>query len=346
MRVPMLEPVRAGRRIGRAMDQGTKTDAAPELDAGYRLLSEEAAWLTREETGFLEVTGRDAADFLQGQLTNDIESLEPGDALYAALLDRKAHITADCRVLDLAQDNFVLVADLPAAEALLGHLGTYKIGREVELADLSGSRTLISVIGPATKSLLDISCSGDETSHLPASVDGVECLALGTDVGVDLIVDSARRENLIGALNAHGAVEVPEAASEILRIEAGRPRFGHELTSAVMPAEVGIVERAVSFEKGCYLGQEPVARLHYKGRPNRVLRGLRLSRPGKQGEVIHGEGRELGQISSACVSPALGPIALATIRREAEPGATVAVGEDRASAEVVELPLRGAGDLH
>ena len=328
------------------MDQRTPTDAAPEIDASYRLLGEEAGCLEREDTGFVEVTGPDAADFLQGQLTNDIDDLSPGEALYAALLDRKAHIVADCRVLALASSHYLLVAELSAAQALLQHLTTYKIGRDVELADLSEIRSSVSVIGPATRSLLDTACAGDESSHLLTSVEGIECIALGTDDGVDLIVESSRRKELISALSSRGVVEVPETASEILRIESGRPRFGHELTTASMPAEVGIVERAISFDKGCYLGQEPVARLHYKGRPNRLLRGLRLSRPGQEGEVVYGEDRELGQISSACVSPALGPIALAIIRREAEPGATVAVGEDRATAEIVELPLRSGRDLH
>lgn len=328
------------------MDQSTRTDAAPELDASYRLLTEEAACVIREPSGFIEVAGADAAGFLQGQLTNDIEALAPGGSLYAALLDRKAHITADCRVLATASDQFLLLAEAPAAQALLGHLQTYKIGRKVEISDLSSQKSLVSVIGPATRSLLDLACAGRESSNAPASLDGVECLAVGTSSGVDLIFDAAREDELIAALAMRGVAEVPEAASEILRVESGTPRFERELTSSFMPAEVGIVERAVSFDKGCYLGQEPVARLHYKGRPNRLLRGLKLSRPGGEGEVIHAEDRELGVISSACVSPALGPIGLAVIRREAEPGTKVAVGDDGAEAEVVELPLRASADLH
>ena len=88
-----------------------------------------------------------------------------------------------------------------------------------------------------------------------------------------------------------------------------------------MPAEAGIVERAVDFEKGCYIGQEPVARLHYRGKPNRTLRGLRLSAPAAHGDALCLGDREVGTIGTACLSPALGPIALAIVRREAEPGA-------------------------
>ncbi len=108
-----------------------------------------------------------------------------------------------------------------------------------------------------------------------------------------------------------------------------------------MPAEAGIVERAVDFEKGCYIGQEPVARLHYRGRPNRVLRGLRLGGPAEPGRRWSRRRSELGAVGTAVVSPAHGPIALAVVRREAEPGDTVeSAGGGRPT--VVELPFREA----
>ena len=110
------------------------------------------------------------------------------------------------------------------------------------------------------------------------------------------------------------------------------------MTTATMPQEAGINERAVSFTKGCYIGQETVARLHYRGKPNRHLRGLRLGAPAATGDPVRLGERELGAIGTAVVSPARGPIALAILRREAEPGTTVEVGES-AAAEVVELPF-------
>ncbi len=106
-----------------------------------------------------------------------------------------------------------------------------------------------------------------------------------------------------------------------------------------MPAEAGIVEQAVSFTKGCYIGQETVARLHYKGRPNRHLRGLRFSGPARQGDALRLGEKAVGTVGSAAVSPAFGPIGLAILRREAEPGATLTVGEDGVTAEVVALPF-------
>jgi folate-binding protein YgfZ len=111
------------------------------------------------------------------------------------------------------------------------------------------------------------------------------------------------------------------------------------MTTETMPAEAGIVERAVSFTKGCYIGQETVARLHYKGRPNRLLRGLRLSGPAPAGASLTLGERAVGTLGSACVSPALGPVGLAILRREAEPGDVLAVGEDGVTAQVVDLPF-------
>jgi folate-binding protein YgfZ len=111
------------------------------------------------------------------------------------------------------------------------------------------------------------------------------------------------------------------------------------LGTETMPAEAGIVEDAVSFTKGCYIGQEPVARLHYRGHPNRHLRGLELSGTAAPGASLKLGEKEVGRIGSICVSPARGPIALAIVRREAEPGAELAVGEDGVTARVVDLPF-------
>jgi folate-binding protein YgfZ len=113
------------------------------------------------------------------------------------------------------------------------------------------------------------------------------------------------------------------------------------MTGETIPQEAGINERAVSFTKGCYIGQETVARLHYKGRPNRHLRGLRLEAPVEAGAPIMLGDREVGRVGTAVLSPALGPIALAVVRREAEPGARVEVGERPVGATVVEAPFTG-----
>ena len=285
----------------------------------------------------LVVAGTEAAEYLQGQLTNDVEALAPGQGCYAALLDRKGHMQGDMRVLRTA-DGFVIDTEEVAREAVVRHLSMYKIGRDVEVADLTGERAVVSVIGPAASEIALGGPLGPEHAHRDAEVGGVACTAAATDVGVDLIVDAADAEAIGAALAGAGAEPVSEEAAEIVRVESGRPRFGREMTTATIPEEAGINERAISFTKGCYIGQETVARLHYRGKPNRRLRGLRLAAPAARRRSGPARRTRARHVGTAVLSPAHGPIALAILRREAEPGATVAVG-DGIEAEVVELPF-------
>jgi folate-binding protein YgfZ len=309
-----------------------------ELDAQYRQLREECGLLDRSARGKLLVTGPDAAEYLQGQLTNDVEALAPGEGHYAALLDRKGHIQADMRVLRLDPERIWIDTEPETAAVTRRHLETYKIGRQVEVEDSGEERAILSLIGPAS---VAVAAAPSPAPHGTenATVCGVECIVVGTDDGIDLIAPAAEAGRLRDGLLAAGAAEVDPAAAEILRIESGRPRFGAEMSTATMPAEAGIVEAAVSFTKGCYIGQEPVARLHHRGRPNRHLRGLRLDGRAEAGDALRLGGREVGRVGSFCVSPAHGPIALAIVRREAEPGAELAVGEDGVTAQVVDLPF-------
>jgi folate-binding protein YgfZ len=310
-----------------------------ELDGQYRQLREECGLLDRSERGKLLVSGGEAADYLQGQLTNDIEAIAPGEGAYAALLDRKGHMQGDMRVLRPGEGPDLLIDTEPEAlEAVRRHLGMYKIGREVDVVDVTAERALLSLIGPRAVEIAGSAALPDNLCE-EVTIAGTQVLAVGTAIGIDLIFETEARDRVADALLAAGAAEVSPEAAEILRIEVGRPRFGAEMGTETMPAEAGIVEQAVSFTKGCYIGQETVARLHYKGKPNRHLRGLKLSGTAQPGEPVRLGDRELGRLGGAAVSPAFGPIGLAILRREAEPGATVAVGEDGVTAEVVALPF-------
>ena len=312
--------------------------ATIELDGQYRALREEAGVIERTGRRLLEVAGADAAEYLQGQLTNDIEALGPGEGCYAALLDRKGHMQGDMRALRLAEEGVLLDVEELAGDAVMRHLDMYRVGRDAAVADVSSEHAVLSVIGPAAVGLLGLAPLGPEHAHREEEFAGAIARAVATDLGIDLLVPSAAAEAAFAAIVAAGAEPVSEAAAEIVRVESGRPRFGREMSAATIPQEAGINERAVSFSKGCYIGQETVARLHYRGKPNRRLRGLRLSAPVAGGEsVLLGE-RELGAIGTAVVSPAHGPIALAILRREAEPGASVSVG-GAIEAEVVEPPF-------
>jgi folate-binding protein YgfZ len=308
-----------------------------ELDAQYRQLREECGLSVRER-GFIDVLGPDGAEYLQGQLTNDVEAIGVGEGQYAALLDRKGHIQADLRVLRVGEEAILLDTEPATKDAALRHLTMYSIGRDVEVADASAERASLSLIGPRAAEIAG-------TPPLPrfaneaATIAGVDVVAVGTRDGIDLLIPAAERERAIGALTEAGAVEVSPEAVEILRVESGVPRFGAEMDAATMPAEAAIVEDAVSFTKGCYIGQETVARLHYKGKPNRHLRGLRLSAAAAPGAALRLGEKEVGTLGGSVVSPALGPIGLAIVRREAQPGAQLFVGEDGVTAEVVALPF-------
>jgi tRNA-modifying protein YgfZ len=309
-----------------------------EIDAQYRQLREECGVLDRSDRGKLLVTGSEAAEYLQGQLTNDIEALEAGEGCYATLLDRKGHMQADMRVLVVSEEKIWIDTEPEALAAARRHLEMYKIGRDADVVDAGAERAIVSLIGPRSAELAG-SSPLPEYFHEEISVYGIECPAVGTAFGIDLIPHAADRERLIAALAEAGAPAVDPAATEILRIEAGTPRFGSEMDTATMPAEAGIVAAAVNFEKGCYIGQETVARLHYKGKPNRHLRGLRLSGSAAPGAALSLGEKEVGKLGGSCVSPAHGLIGLAIVRREAEPGTELLVGEDGVTARVVDLPF-------
>lgn len=217
----------------------------------------------------------------------------------------------------------------------------FRVGYDVEVHKRTLERGLLSLIGP------DAAAVGrarelpeEEHAHRAGELAGVPVRWIRTDVGVDVLVEEpAAIGDVTVALCDAGAVLVSEPTVEILRVERGRPRYGLDLDDTVIPQEAGLNARAVSFTKGCYVGQETVARLHYRGKPNRTLRGLSLSAPAHPGdELILGE-RTVGRLGTVAVSPRFGPIAIALVRREAENGAVVTVGEERADATVVELPF-------
>lgn len=306
-----------------------------ELDAQYRQLREECGLLVRER-GFIDVLGPDGAEYLQGQLTNDVEALAVGEGQYAALLDRKGHMQADLRVLRVGEEAILLDTEPATKDAALRHLTMYSIGRDVRVVDATAERGVVSLIGPRAAEVAGTPPL-PEFANEAATLAGADVLAVGTRAGIDLLLPLAERDRAIAALTGSGAVEVSPEAVEILRVESGVPRFGAEMDTATMPAEAAIVEDAVSFTKGCYIGQETVARLHYKGKPNRHLRGLRLSAEVAPGTELTLDGRVVGRLATVVVSPQHGPIALALVRREAQPGTTVDAGPAHAS--VVALPF-------
>jgi len=334
----------------------------------YAALKRSCGLVDRSERGKLVLTGAQAVEFLNGQVTNELADLRRGEGRYAAFLTHKGKMLGDLRILALdPQDEpgarsreaeapepgrdrtaqpleLFLDTERVALQSLFDMIRRFKVGYRVELHKRTLERGLLSLIGPDAQSMAGAQQLPDaEHAHAPLQIAGVPALAVRTQEGVDLICDAQATQLLREALLARGARAVTPLAAECLRVESGRPRYGVDIDETTIPEEAGLNERAVSFSKGCYVGQETVARLHWRGKPNRQLRGLRLSAPVAGGEQLLLAGRPVGRVGSAVSSPSLGPIALALLRREAEPGSLLAAGEDGVTAEVVRLPFAASG---
>ena len=295
----------------------TSTDA---LITEYRAVTERCGVLDRSDRGKLALTGADAKSFLQGQVTNDVESLSAGEGCYAAFLTPKGKMLGDLRILDTGEE-LLLDTERVSLQGLFNMIRRFSIGYDVQLHKRTLERGLVSLVGPDADAVGGTQAlPSAEHAHAAVQIGEFATRAIRTDVGVDLMCDAAATAELIAALEAAGAAPVSEATAECLRVQHGRPRYGIDVDDSVIPQEAGLNDRAVSFTKGCYVGQETVARLHYRGKPNRHLRGLRLSAPGHTGDEIEFEGRPVGRLGTVTNSPELGPVGLALIRREAPPG--------------------------
>jgi tRNA-modifying protein YgfZ len=329
--------------------------------AEYRAVSEECGLVDRSERGKLALTGAGAVEFLNGQVTNELIDLHPGEGRYAAFLTHKGKMLGDLRILavnpigagsspqERAPTELLLDTERLALQALFDMIRRFKVGYDVELHKRTLERSLLSLLGPRSRAVAaraigspdSLMLPDVEHAHVEAQIAERPVRLIATDAaGVDVLCDAGDRVAVGQALAGAGAVPVGEQTAEVLRVERGRPRYGMDMDESTIPQEAGLNERAVSFTKGCYVGQETVARLHYKGKPNRHLRGLRLSGTARTGDELRLDGgRSVGRLGSVALSPALGPIALALVRREAEPGATVGVGDDGVKAEVIALPF-------
>jgi len=346
------------------------------LAAEYAALVESCGLVDRSERGKLALTGAGAVEFLNGQVTNELVGLKPGEGCYAAFLTHKGKMLGDLRILAVGDERapaesehtptqLLLDTERSALQALFDMIRRFKVGYDVELHKRTLECSLLSLIGPdadaiAAKAFVQDEASGHDAEGLPAPreptgppalAEHEDCHVLAnlgptsvrlirTNVGIDVLFDSTALERVRDALEAAGAMTASEATAEIVRVEQGRPRYGIDLDESTIPQEAGLNERAVSFTKGCYVGQETVARLYYRGKPNRHLRGLRLSEPAEHGAELRLAERSVGHLGSSALSPTLGPIGLGLVRREAEPGATVAVGEQGIEAVVCELPFK------
>jgi len=343
---------------------------AVSLDA-YAAARERAGLVDRPDRGRIVVSGADRASFLQGLLTNDVVALKSGQGCYAAYLTAQGRMIADLDVYELG-DVMLLVLPRDVKDTVIAKLDQVIFSEDVQLGDVTDTFAQMAVIGPQAPSLVarvlgvsvetldalaehgNLRISWPASPKLPgtdSSEGGVGSSVIVTraaglgEPGFDLHVESVRGTELRRALIDAGAAEVDAATAEAIRIEAGVPLFHRDMDEETIPLEAGIESRAVSFSKGCYVGQEVIIRVLHRGhgRVARRLVGLRF-----QGDVVPPAGariragdREIGEVTSSTRSPALqAPIALGYVHRDfVEPGTKVTV--DAAEGEVVALPFVG-----
>ncbi len=338
------------RRLGARFEDylGTPSPAVYSTEeAEHAALLKGCGLLHRWWTQRLEMRGEDRVRFLHGLTSCDVKALEPGDGTYGFVTDIKGKVLADIAVLALG-DRLWLELPMGTAEAVAAHLAKYALVDRVEIVPLAGVAPL-TLAGPRAAEVLggEEALPKEARGHWQITVGGSEVLAVAEPgLGVPAWTLWAPSEAAVGvaeALLERGAAAVGHRAWERLRVEQGRPLFGRDFSREHFPQETGLEEEAVSYTKGCYLGQEIIARIHYRGGVNRQLHGLVFTGPAPADvprEILH-DGRAAGSVTSA-VTTSAGAIGLAIVHKRVEPGTTVELAGG-GTAEVVELPFARLG---
>ncbi|MGC8642748.1 MAG: YgfZ/GcvT domain-containing protein [Isosphaeraceae bacterium] len=297
--------------------------------ASYRAVTEGVAWSDRSGRVRLEVAGPDRAKFLHNLTTNDVKRLPVGRGCEAFVTSSQGKTLGFVELLACV-DSILVCTDRGGLVLALPHFQKYGVFDDIVLEDRSGSTFEIHLAGPSAEELMrQLGCSLPEPSnlaHLTINMDGFPVLIVRDSPtgrsGFSLIGARSCMGKVLALLKARGEAfgleELDPESFEVLRIEAGTPVFGRDVTERNLPQEIGRDARAINFVKGCYLGQETVARIDALGHVNQILRGLRLD-PAAQapapGTEIEADGKRVGFVTSSAVSPGWNaPIALAMVR--------------------------------
>ena len=336
------------------------SSAASEYDA----LRRRAIVVNRSHRGRMRFSGAKAADVLTGIVTNDVGALTPGQGQYAAALSAKGRVVADMRIIRV-DDTYLTDVSPRARDAWHALVRKYVNPRLAKFADESTSLQAMGVYGVQARYVVEQMTGVGHTAlsllvpyaHITVAIGGTPAVVMRSpDLGVegyDLFVPAEHFQETWEAAVAARATPAGLTAWEIARVEAGRPEWGLDMDESTIAQEATLdTLGAISYTKGCYTGQEVVARVHFRGHVNRTIRGLRASGttpPVYLAALFDASGKAVGEVHSTASSPRLGGIALAMVRREVETGAQlmarwnadlagdVAAGETQV--DVVALPF-------
>jgi len=316
--------------------------------AEYEALTQNAALIDLSFRSRVCLLGADRDKFLHGQVTNEILRLKVGEGTYAALVTAKGKIESDLFVYKL-KDELLLDFEPGLTERVIDRLNRYVIAEDVQIVDVAPHYGLFSIVGPNAANAL-------RSANLPAPGSALTWISSANESGetyvahnprfrvpaFDLFVPLDQMESTGRSLASTGSVWVGFAALETLRVENGIPRYGVDMTENTLPQEAELQDRAISFAKGCYIGQEVIARIRTYGQVAKALRFLRVDGEVPQpGSKVFAGGKEVGFITSAAHSPRRGVnVALGYIRKETNaPGTMVQIGNEPAiNAEILQNP--------
>jgi tRNA-modifying protein YgfZ len=324
----------------------------------YSALHNSALFFDRSDRMRMRISGPKAAELVTGMVTNDVSGLRPGEGQYAAALTAKGKMVADLRIFAL-EEGLLVDANTAAAAGWKDMVRKYINPRIAPYHDLSGELSDIGVFGRTSRSVVAKITEIDEKdlaalphyAHITRSdADSTITVARVPEMdaeGFEIFVPVARVEEMKTSLRALSVAEGTVETWEIARIESGRPSYGVDIDESTLPQEANFDDLgAISYTKGCYIGQETVARVHFRGHVNRFLRKLRfVSRPAppRGAELVDEGGKVIGDIRSVALSPRYGGVGLGMVRREIIPGTTLQAKWDGGECSVqVEQNEKGA----
>ena len=279
--------------------------------------------------GKIRVTGEDRVRLLHSILSNDVKDLRPGQGNYHFLLDAQAHILADANLF-LSEDHILLDVEPEMTARVLEHLDKYIIADDVQIEDVTARLATVALEGPKAEQIAGVEVPAGPGAHVETGGTVVARVSATGQPGVWFLVTPERKPELIARLEAAGAVAATAEDARVVRVENGVPRHGDDFGEQTLPQETQQTSRAVSFTKGCYLGQEIVERIRARGHVHRALVKVAIEgeEPPAAGSTVIAAGQEVGHLTSPVYSPRLqASLGLAILRREfAAPGTAVNIG--------------------